>query len=88
VRADRVSAISNARTSGTQFYAANERLWLDDDQRAAPVEEARQRDQKQPRSLGGPARLGFAFLKQSKLLSQKQIFGDQRCARGNEEAEE
>jgi hypothetical protein len=55
-----------------------------DDQRVAPIEQARQRNEHDAANIGWPSRRGIALLKQSELSAKKEVLGDQRDAARHE----
>ena len=59
----------------------DERFRFDNDERILPCEEARQRNHRQARRGRDPRRPHVPFLKQGKLLAEKQILGYERSAR-------
>ena len=55
-------------------------LGLYDDQRAAPFEKPRKRDQGQSQEGRRPPWLDLTFLEQGELLSEEQVLGNEREA--------
>ena len=54
---------------------ANERLRLDHSEELTPINQLRQRDERQPRRVVGPPRLDLPLEVQRQLLAQEQILG-------------
>jgi len=67
---------------------SDESIRLHDHQDFAPIEEPREGDHRQSRRPWSVSRPGFAFLKEGKLLAEKQVLGDEGRATNEQQSED